>query len=165
MTQSNPSIAPLVPIALAALFPLAGNLMYDGLLAALIDAEAGSVSFITDEPNGVFAHRSATLASFGFLGFSVGAALVACRRRAQAARDALYAYLGLALIAGGASALCFVVLHARATAFTGITNDTGIRVALPLEDIPLYPLGVFPGLCVLAYAAVLLLRGPASRRG
>ncbi len=144
-------------IALAVLFPIAGNQLYDALLAEIVGARPGTVSLIAAEPNGFVVHRAAVLASFAFLGFVTGAALAGCRRLARAT-GRVCAYAWLVLIAGFPAASCFALLHARAAAFSRAVRDMGIGVALPLDAFPLYPLGVVPGGCVLVHAAVLLTR-------
>ena len=162
MSQSKNRFALSGVFAWAVLFSLASNRLYDWLLAAVVGARPGTVSFITAGPDGLFIHRVATLAASGFLGFAIGAALVGCGRQARVVGRARR-YAWLALIAGSSVALSFAVLRMRTAALTGAASDRGIRVALPLDDIPLYPLGVFPGLCVIVYAAALLTRGAPRR--
>lgn len=144
--------------ALAIMFFLAGNLLYDWLLAAVINAKPGTGAVISTETNGPFVHRIATLASFGFLGFMMGTALVVCRQQALTATGTARRYVGLALIAGSTIALCFAALRMRVAMFADIANGVEFGIAPRLDDIPLYLLGVLPGLCVLAYSAVLLIR-------
>jgi hypothetical protein len=149
--------------ALAIMFFLAGSLLYDWLLAAVVNAKPGMGTVISTEANGPLVHRLATVSSFGFLGFTIGAALVVCRQ--QTAIGTAREYLRFALIAGGMMALCAAALRIRAAMFTDTSNAENFGMVPRLDDIPLYFLGALPGLCVVAYAAVLLIRKKRDGEG
>ncbi|PCE29370.1 hypothetical protein [Burkholderia ubonensis] len=137
------------------MFALAGNALYDWLLAAVVNADANSVSLVADEPASAFAHRAATAASLGFFGLAVGIGLAACKRLALSAVAAANARTWLAIIAIATPVFSFLAVRMRTSTFTGLADATGISVALPLADIPLYQIGVLPGLGVLAYTIAL----------
>ncbi|WP_321963534.1 hypothetical protein [Paraburkholderia sp. J7] len=156
MIRPKNSFALTAAITLAVLFLLGADLLYEWLLAAIVNAGPHPVSLIAAQPNDVFVHRVVTLAAFSFLGFAIGAALVACASRARTAAGLTVRYAGLALVGGGAVALCFAALRARVSAINDNVSAAGISSALQLSDVPLYLLGLLPGLCVFAYTAVLL---------
>ncbi|WP_157643735.1 hypothetical protein [Burkholderia ubonensis] len=155
MTQSKRWASTLIPITLATLFALAGNALYDWLLAAVVNTDANSVSLVADEPGSACAHRAATAASLGFFGLAVGIGLAVCERLALSAVAAANARTWLAVIAIAAPVFSFPAVRMHASTFIGMMDTIGISVALPLAAIPLYQIGVLPGLGVLAYAIAL----------
>ncbi|TKC78209.1 hypothetical protein FAZ69_31985 [Trinickia terrae] len=144
----------IIVLVSAVVFLFAGNFFYN---FALLNVVGGSgISLVAMNVRGVFYHRLQMIGASSFLGFSVGLGVLACRQflNSPAARRGAVAALVILTVASLMTSFLFVKKETRlAVEAVGSMGGT----SLPLESIPLYQVGLLPGLCVLGYAAIVFI--------
>src|SRR5579863_1093728 len=144
----------MVPIC-GLFFCVLGNWVYGWLL---VDVTAGGATLlIAGSPSGMFVHRFQTVGAIGFLGLAIGLGFLVCERSLCSLSFKFKAIAGM-FVVGVVSVLMFLSIVRRDVGLLyQIVRNSALNASLKIGDIPLYKVGLFPGLCVLAYVAALSL--------